>query len=186
MIQKCISSWYANLEGYYIQCWNEDNLDLSHPYLASCIDQRLYAFAADFIRFKVLMMYGGIYLDTDVEVLGRFDSLLDLVSFIGCEDDRRKRPNAAVIGCVPNASFSSRMTEFYELLDQNNSIIVCDAISRVIKDGHVHDLTILPQRFFYPYNPYSSCAYQKDLPLMASEITSETVAIHHWQKSWKT
>jgi mannosyltransferase OCH1-like enzyme len=132
------------------------------------------------------MMYGGIYLDTDVEVLGRFDSLLDLVSFIGCEDDRRKRPNAAVIGCVPNASFSSRMTEFYELLDQNNSIIVCDAISRVIKDGHVHDLTILPQRFFYPYNPYSSCAYQKDLPLMASEITSETVAIHHWQKSWKT
>ena len=185
-IQKCISTWYSKLEGYRIQCWNEDNLDLSHPFLASCIDQKLYAFAADFIRFQVLLKHGGIYLDTDMEIIGTFEPLLNLSSFIGLEDERMMRPSAAAIGCIPNAKFPAMMVEYYDSLTQNNSIIVCDAILSVIKASPIFDLTILPQKLFYPYNPYSSSAYQKSLPLMASDITPDTVAVHHWQKSWRT
>lgn len=185
IVQKCIRSWYLKLRGFRIQCWNEDNLDLSHPFVSSCMERKLYAFAADIIRFQVLLIHGGIYLDTDMEVIESFDPFLRLVSFIGFEDDRAKRPSAGVIGGEANNLFCKKMVEYYDLLDISKPPIICDAIESVIKDSPICDLAILPQRTFYPYNPYSSHACHKQLPLMASDIAKDTVAVHHWQKSWR-
>ena len=185
IIQKCISSWYTRLEGYRIQCWNEENLDLTHPYLVDCIEKKLYAFAADFIRFKVLSCYGGIYLDTDIEVIGTFDKLLNLTSFIGYEDERIRTPAAGVIGASPNAEFLGHMVSYYSSLGGVLPVTVCSAIQSVISRTKIVDLTILPQRYFYPYNPYGSSPYVRHLPLMAADIQNDTIAIHHWNKSWK-
>jgi len=181
-VQRCIASWYTFLKGYDIRCWNEDNLDLSHPYLVDSMDKRKYAFAADYVRFKVLSEHGGIYLDTDMEVLRRFDDLLNLNSFIAYEDTRTRRPSAGVIGSKPNSDIASKMIEYYSSQNHCQSVIICDVMRDAINKG-VNDLTILPQETFYPYNPYSTNPRQRGMQLMASDLSENCFGIHHWQVS---
>ena len=182
-MQKCIATWYRILKGYQIKCWNEDNLDLSHPYIQDCLNHGKYAFAADFIRFSILSEHGGIYLDTDMEIIKDFDDILDIKSFIGYEDVARNRPSAGVIGSVPRSDLVAKVSEYYSFLSRNDSTIVCDVMRAIIDKG-VSQLTIFPEHVFYPFNPYSSSPWKKGETLMASDIKNDTRAIHHWLKSW--
>lgn len=73
IVNKCIKSW-SKLNGYKIIEWNESNCDFNeNNYLKAAYENKKWAFVSDYIRLKVLNEYGGIYLDTDVEVKKRFD-----------------------------------------------------------------------------------------------------------------
>lgn len=86
-INKCINSWKNILPDYEIVLWDfEKSHNIGSRYLDEAIENKRYAFAADFIRFYALYTYGGIYLDSDVEVLKSFDDLLHLKYFIGKEN----------------------------------------------------------------------------------------------------
>lgn len=74
-IEKCIQSWKKHLPEYQFMLWNESTFPPSKmpPFALEALQNKQYAFVSDYIRFHVLAEYGGIYLDTDVEVLKHFD-----------------------------------------------------------------------------------------------------------------
>ncbi len=85
-LQKCIDSWKRYCPDYEIVCWNEDNYDISKvPYMKHAYEAKIYGFVPDYARIDILYQYGGIYLDTDVELVRSLDDLLTLEAFCGVE-----------------------------------------------------------------------------------------------------
>lgn len=86
MIQKCMDSWRRILPDYEIIHWDMNRIkDIDAPFLREALAERKWAFAADYVRLYAVYHYGGIYLDTDVEVYKTFNNLLDRECFIGRE-----------------------------------------------------------------------------------------------------
>lgn len=86
LAQKCISSWNKYCSDYEIICWNEDNFDINiNDYVKEAYENKKFAFVTDFVRLFVLYEYGGIYMDTDVEVIQNLDEFLNHESFSGFE-----------------------------------------------------------------------------------------------------
>ena len=74
---KCIASWKKFLPDYEIKEWNEDNFDVNQiPYTSEAYACKKYAFVSDYARFKIMYEYGGIYFDTDVEVIKPLDDII--------------------------------------------------------------------------------------------------------------
>lgn len=87
IIKGCIDSWGKKLKGYEIIHWDMEKIkDIDNPFLREALNVRKWAFAADFVRLYALYNYGGIYLDTDVEVYKDFNLLLEHKAFIGREN----------------------------------------------------------------------------------------------------
>ena len=83
---KCINSWRKFFPDYEIKEWNEDNFDVnSIPYTAEAYQARKYAFVSDYARFWILYHYGGVYFDTDVEVIKPMDDIIERGPFMGIE-----------------------------------------------------------------------------------------------------
>lgn len=86
--EKCIASWRKYLPDYEIKEWNEDNFDVNIiPYTAEAYEVEKYAFVSDYARFWILYKYGGVYFDTDVEVIRPMDDILAKGNFMGFETD---------------------------------------------------------------------------------------------------
>lgn len=84
IVKKCLYSWHEHLSGYEIIEWNEENFDVHcHTYVKEAYESRKFAFVSDYVRVYALYHFGGIYLDTDVEVFKPFDDLLHHESFWG-------------------------------------------------------------------------------------------------------
>ena len=85
---KCIDSWKKFCPGYQIKEWNEDNFDLSlYPYAQEAYQARKFAFVTDVVRLYALYTEGGVYMDTDVEVLKPLDAFLVHPAFSGFENE---------------------------------------------------------------------------------------------------
>ena len=83
---KCINSWKKYFPDYEIKEWNEDNFDVNIiPYTKEAYSVKKYAFVSDYARFWVLYRYGGLYFDTDVEVIKSMDDIIERGSFMGVE-----------------------------------------------------------------------------------------------------
>lgn len=86
--RKCMESWKLFLSDYEFKLWNEDNFDIhATKFTRQAYEKRKFAFVADYARLCALEQYGGLYLDTDVEVLKNLDEFLKYDSFIGFEED---------------------------------------------------------------------------------------------------
>ena len=100
LARKCIASWRKYLPDYEIKEWNEDNFDVNIiPYTAEAYAQKKYAFVSDYARFWILYRYGGIYFDTDVEVIRPLDDIIARGCFMGFETDPAPKQNG-VDACV--------------------------------------------------------------------------------------
>ena len=89
LAKKCIASWKKFCPDFEIREWNEDNCDyLAVPFMAEAYAARKYAFVSDVMRLVVLEQYGGVYFDTDVEVIRDITPLLADEGFIGFENDQ--------------------------------------------------------------------------------------------------
>lgn len=85
---KCIQSWEKYFPGYEIIQWNEDNYDVNKiEYTRQAYQAKKYAFVSDYARFDIIYHEGGLYFDTDVEVIKSFDDILINGAFMGCEID---------------------------------------------------------------------------------------------------
>ena len=88
LAQECIASWKRFFPGYEIKEWNEDNFDVNCiPYTAEAYKVKKYAYVSDYARFVILYQYGGIYFDTDVEVVKSMDDVISKGPFMGFERD---------------------------------------------------------------------------------------------------
>ena len=86
LAKKCIASWRQFFPDYEIKEWNEDNFDVNCiPYTADAYMAGKYAFVSDYARFWVLYHLGGVYFDTDVEVIKSMDDVLEKGPFMGFE-----------------------------------------------------------------------------------------------------
>jgi mannosyltransferase OCH1-like enzyme len=179
LIQKCISSWQKYLPDYEIIEWNEDNIDIdSHPFMKKAYQDKQWAFVADYARILVLKKEGGIYLDTDMEVIKSFDLLLNTPFFIGKESD--DWINAGIIGSTKEHFLLDKILKQYDILDGYKTIpkLLTPVISSY---KNQEGIVIYNPEYFYPYYPFGK---DKNLPLMYQDITENTFAIHHWDKSW--
>jgi len=87
LAQKCINSWNKYCSDYEIICWNEDNFDInSNEYVKEAYENKKFAFVTDYVRLYALYNYGGVYMDTDVEVLKSLDKFLENEAFSGFEN----------------------------------------------------------------------------------------------------
>lgn len=112
-IERYISTWKNVLHGYELVECNETNFDVnSTAWTKEAMDCRKYAFVSDYVRLKVLYEHGGIYMDTDVEVLKTFDGLLSLPYFIGAENTMHGI-NTATIGVEPHSQWIKQCLGHY-------------------------------------------------------------------------
>ena len=117
---KCIDSWRKYLPDYEIVEWNEDNFDVhSIPYISQAYDVKKYAFVSDYARFWILYHYGGIYFDTDVEVIKPMNDIIECGPFMGCENIGGSGVNLKVapglgIGVNPGHIIYKEILEKYE------------------------------------------------------------------------
>lgn len=115
--QKCIASWKKYLPDYEIKEWNESNFDVNIiPYTAEAYKAKKYAFVSDYARFWILYKYGGLYFDTDVEVIKNMDDIIAKGPFMAFEDvSDGKYPIAPglVMGAVAQMNFLSHIIDEY-------------------------------------------------------------------------
>ena len=195
--QKCIASWRRYLPDFDIIEWNEDNFDVnSIPYTSQAYKAKKYAFVSDYARFKILYEQGGLYFDTDVEVIKPFDSILANGPFMGFEvDPNPARPYGAVaaglgIGAEKGMSLYRAILDYYRTLDfihPDGSFNMTDAVVNIttrelVKRGlqdmpgiqTVADTIIYPADFFNPLEDATG----------RLRITANTHSIHWFTKTW--
>lgn len=193
-IQKlCISSWQAKLPDYEFKLWNEDNVDMSHPFIAHAYKHKKWAFVSDYVRLQKLFEYGGIYLDTDMYVTRSLNPFLEDGCFLGAEDSTLV--NAAIIGSNKHNAYIKTCLEYYEtkdLSEKHLNLAIPRVLTRALigKDGFyelfteikiINQVAVYPPAYFYPM-PYDiNKAFDKRFKRYKKE---ETYAIHLWDGSW--
>jgi mannosyltransferase OCH1-like enzyme len=191
ILQDYMATWRKFLPEYEFVLWDKDKFDInSIKWVKEAYAEKKYAFAADYIRFYALYNYGGIYLDTDVEVLKTFNPLLQSKSFMGFE--HISIPEAAVIGTEAGVCWIKKCFEYYtdkSFYDTKGKIrdlavpIMMKAVLRKhymqnITDTsqiqHVDELDLYPYKYFYPRDPYRN----------RIDLSDDTYCIHHSVGSW--
>ncbi len=190
LAKKCIKSWKKYLKDYEIIEWNEKNTNLEEcAFLKEAYANKKWAFVADYVRCKALYEMGGIYFDTDMEVIKDIDFLFKNNTFLGMEDSGyvavgvwyEKEKNAYLPGELLKKyksmkSFDvSKMSSFSipilisNILANDNLKLGCNEIQLLDKD-----IVIYPRDYFYPYS------YNRDNNL----FTNNTCMIHYYDASW--
>ena len=189
VVNKCIDSWHKNLADYKIVEWNEKTFDInSNNFVKEAYNKGMYAFVSDYVRVFALYQYGGIYLDTDVEVFKSFDDLLTNDSFWGFEEKNfiatstigAKKGNTLIKEFLESYTNKNFMKENGEIDTFTNVSIVTNILKDkgLELDGEYQKIkdigTFYPQEYFSPYD-YINC-YSKQ--------NDNTYAIHYFYKSW--
>ena len=192
LTKKCIQTWKKYLPDFEIMEWNENTFDVNQcPFVKEAYEQKKWAFVADYTRFKVLEEYGGIYLDTDMEITGDISKFLEKDLFFGVEDS--KMINAAVVWAKEaHNPYIKDIVNIYENKKKFNETgdLYAESVPRVLTkyfeeygfdreldkvqeldDGKIH---IYPMEYFYPL----SYDYQHN------NFTDNTVMIHHFDATW--
>ena len=121
LARRCIASWRKFCPEFEIREWNEDNCDyLALPFMAEAYAAKKYAFVSDVMRLLVLEQYGGVYFDTDVEVVRDISPLLNDEGFIGFENDQFVN-SGQVMAAVPHQRVVQAMIEAYKQLHFTNA-----------------------------------------------------------------
>ena len=124
--KKCIASWRKFLPDYEIKEWNEDNFDVNIiSYTQQAYEAKKYAFVSDYARFWILYKYGGLYFDTDVEVIKPMDDIIERGPFMGVEVPVKQNelPKVAPglgLGVYPGHSLYKDLLEKYAPLRFKN------------------------------------------------------------------
>lgn len=179
--QICFDTW-QKLEGYTFKRWDESNTP-NIPFVQNQLLKKNWAFASDYIRLYALYTEGGIYLDTDFEVIKNFDSLLNENLFL-CEESAGCITNAAM-GATKGHPFLKDCMEYIEdRFEKNLDYHISPVVTTNIYNSHNYsDIVILSSDYFYPYNPYDQ--KQSIKQFLCAMVTPNTIAVHHWAKSWK-
>lgn len=178
-----MASWRNKLPDYAIERWDESRLDRSIRYVDLAYRARKFAFVADYMRMKALFDHGGLYFDTDVEVIRPFDELLGEELFIGYQ-----APGSIAVGVIGAVKGHPFLRQVLDRLDDEarrgtpSYQPAPELVTAMAKANGLARMTILPEEYFYPYNPYSSVVLRRK-PLQAN-MSERTLAIHHWEGAW--
>ncbi len=189
-VKKCIESWEKLCPDFEIKEWNEDNYDIhKHPYMEKAYEEKRWAFVSDYARLDVLFQYGGIYLDTDVEILKDLSPLCCYRGFMGFEEPGKVNDGQG-FGFEPGMPVLGEMMACYdgdaafETVDGERHYAESPKLrTRVllehglVADGtrqQVDGVEIFPSDYFCPL----------DYDTGRLSITGNTYSIHHFDSSW--
>lgn len=200
---KCINSWKKYCPDYEIKEWNENNFDICMcDYTKEAYKNEKWAFVSDYARFWILYNYGGIYFDTDVELLAHIDDLVEKGPFMGVEkpityNEITKKYRLSVapglgLAAYPNMDLYNQIIEQYHELsfvDKNGRLIqttVVEIVSKILEKYQmikiddvrflIEDVYIYKKDVFCPLDYFSGVL----------EITESTRSIHHYTASWQS
>ena len=198
LAQKCIASWRKFLPDYEIKEWNEENFDVNIiPYIAEAYEAKKYAFVSDYARFWILYHHGGLYFDTDVEIVKSMDDIIARGPFMGCENSPQAGKGATTLGVAPGLGLGVNpgLGLYLELLDMystlhfknsdgsnNTMTIVKYTTELLVTHGlqNVEGIQLIAGVYIYPKEYFCP----KDYRTGEMRITGNTVAIHHFAESW--
>lgn len=189
LAKECIKSWKKYLPDYEIKEWNEDNFDLNlYPYAREAYDNKKYAFVTDVVRLYALYHEGGIYMDTDVEVLKSLNPLLNHTAFSGFEDDHNIP--TGIMASEKHGIWAKENLDYYKnkhFIRKNGELDLTTNVVTITK----YMLTIgLKQNNTYQDFPNLITLFPKDYFCPKShitrkiELTNNTYTIHHFDGSW--
>ena len=192
--RKCIESWKKYCPDYEIIEWNETNYDVTqNTYMYEAYQAKRWGFVPDYARLDIIYRYGGIYLDTDVELIRSLDELLELNGFAGFEQGTKYLALGLGFGAKKGDPFIKELRDLYTTrsfmdidgrvdLTPNPKITteyleqvypkICLTQKGVLENG----FTLFPTEYFCPMN------YETGKTI----ITKNTFSIHHYHASWKT
>lgn len=198
LAKKCIESWEKYLPDYEIKQWDESNFDVNIiPYTSQAYHAKKYAFVSDYARLWLLYKYGGVYFDTDVEVIKPLDSIISAGAFMGCEN--KYNPNmhplnlninpGLGLGAVPMMDIFHELLELYgslqfikedgslnlkTIVEYTSELLVQHGLKNSPNVQKVEDVNIYPWDYFCPMTP-----------TLTMNLTENTVTIHHFSASWE-
>jgi len=190
LIQHCIESWKRHLPDYELMEWGPKSLAPGVcRYLDEALEARKWAFASDYTRLYALLHHGGVYLDTDVEIVAPLDGFLKHRAVIGFEDT--KYLNATLIGAEPNHPWIAELLAYYNDRDFRIAPDRYDltpnpwTITKITKEAFGlsisnkrqslrEGLEIYPKDYFCP----------KDWQTGRIRMTKNSHSIHHFNASW--
>lgn len=187
--ERCLASWRRMLPDYQIKEWNETNSPLDNAYCRAAHAAGSWSKLANYIRLHALHTEGGIYLDTDVEVVKSFAPLLHHKCFLGFQQQEEQLDwiNNAILGAQPGHPFLQQCIaltvnafaltgEFYR-----SPTVITAALKEMGLSEYgrqeVRGVAIYPTEYFYPYPWFGSFSYDC--------VKEETYCIHHWEGTWR-
>lgn len=187
---KFIESWKKYLPDYEIKEWNETTFDInSNEYVREAYESKKWAFITDYVRLYALLEEGGVYMDTDVEVLKNLDAFLSEKGFSGFE--RVDAVSTGIMAAEKGHPFLSELLHEYDeihFIDENGEMDQTTNVVRITNAAVKHGLklnnqrqtvcefTFYPKDYFCPKNPRTH----------EIEITPNSHTIHHFAGSWVT
>ncbi|MBD9048803.1 MAG: hypothetical protein EGR46_07675 [Ruminococcus sp.] len=192
-VLKCIESWKKFCPGYEIKEWNESNYDFSkNEYMRQAYEAKKWGFVPDYARLDIIYNYGGIYLDTDVEIIKSFDELLKHKSFFGFEDTGEGTYFIACglgFGSVAKNSLVKELRDYY-----NNKSFYLDDGNYDLMPAPRHNVKVFSKygvvmnnqyqtigdNIFYPSEYFCPKIFKTN----ELKITPKTFSIHQFDASW--
>lgn len=191
LAQKCIKSWKKFCPDYEILEWNEENFDVTTApmYVQQAYAMKRWAFVSDYVRLKALVEMGGVYMDTDVEVIKPLDPYLKHEAFAGFENESSIQ--TGLLACEKGFALFRTFLEYYSTaafiqedgtVDTTTNVYILSEICKkhgFVPNGkhqQVQGLTIYPKDVFCPVE-YDTMKLKK---------TRRTVTIHWFSGSWHT
>ena len=197
--RKCMESWKKYCPDYKIIEWNEQNFDINkNHYAQQAYAAKKYAFVSDYVRLAVLYEYGGIYLDTDVELVRPLDELLEYKGFIGMEHSAPSpygrtllvntgsgvgaEPGCGMIGkmlaAYRNASFLQETGEpdLRTCTQRGTPLFAKAGLQQKNEQQELDGFLVLPTDCFSPFDYVTERMHR----------TPRTFGIHYYQGSWQS
>lgn len=196
--KKYIETWKKYCPDYEIIEWNESNFDVNqNQYCKEAYEAKKWAFVSDYARFWILYKYGGIYFDTDVEVIKPLNEIIDKGPFMGCERDGNNKSRARAIAVAPGLGIggNSGLDLYKEILDlyenlhfknkdgslnlktvvqYTTEILVKHGLKNINHTQYCAGVYIYPREYFCP----------KNIETGTLEITKNSYTIHHFEGTW--
>lgn len=189
LIRKCIASWKKYLPDWEIIEWNEANYDVTqNKYIMEAYRQKKWAFVVDYARFDILNRFGGVFLDTDVELLKPIpEEILAYEAFTGFESEKTVNPGL-VYSSISGQAMLERVMEVYQKREFGQKINgrpenIVDVVTGVLKKQGlqenntfqvVNGVAVFPKEYF--------CCF--DHETQSFEVTDQTISVHHYFASW--
>ena len=189
LIKKCLKSWKKYCPGWEIICWDEDRFDVdSTLWTKQAYAAKKYAFVSDYVRLKALNEMGGVYLDTDVEIVQSLDKFLVHEAFSGFEASDTVQ--TGIIGAVAHHPVIQSWLDYYKdkayLVDgkpvmvPNVSFVTEDLKARGLKMDDslqtIDSMVVYPQTVFCPLSAVS----------IERKITPDTHVLHYFTSTWRS
>lgn len=190
-VKKCIASWKKKCPGYEIKRWDESNTDLNENlYAKQAYEAGKWAFVSDYFRLKVVYEHGGVYLDTDVELLKSLDVLTENYDgFFGYECGESLVSTGLGFGAKKGSRFVEAILKDYDGLvflkqdgsfdetpcpDRNTKTLRLLGVDTDARDQVIDNVVFLKEEVLCPINFFTG----------EKRVTKETLSIHHFDASW--